>query len=271
MGRVLAALVLVAAAALGAIQFASDAILSQAAQPVSLPAHLPASFGVAVYRRLSAIAQAPFVDAMLARAALARGDTAQAETYAQRLPDSAVRDDLLALIAQARGDERAAQRYFVRAGDIEAVDRAVDSLQAKNPARAYALESALARRLERSGTHPDAVAEAYWRLGTLASAQSKLQLALNNFRTAIALSPFSEKYLLAGGFTAFQLHDDALAQRYFVHVLAVNPASADGYAGAGMVALRSGDRAQAQADLRRALALDPHSHAAVTLQAALER
>ncbi|HKU68335.1 MAG TPA: hypothetical protein VJP85_11220 [Candidatus Baltobacteraceae bacterium] len=262
---------LLLAIALGAVQLASDAILSRAAQPASLPAHVPARLGVAIYRRIERVSDAPYVDGMLARAALDRGDLAQAQQYAQRLPDSAKRNHLLAQVYQARGDDRSAQQYFVRAGDIEAIDRAVDSLEHRDPAYAYTLEFELKARLEQSGTHPDAVAEAYWRLGTLAWAQHKRGLAMQQYAQAITLSPLSEKYLLSAGFAAYELHADAAAQSYFARVLGVNPASADAYAGAGMVALRAGDRSRAQFYAQRARRSDPRSHPLQTLESLLRQ
>lgn len=271
MRRTLIAIGVVLAFALGMVQLGSDAIFSRAGEPPSLPAHLHPQLGAAIYRGIARIAQAPYVDAMLARAAFDRGDLARAQRYAQRLPDSAKRDDILGEIAQARGDDRAAQRYFVGAGDIEAIDRAVDALTARDPASAYSLEYAFLHRLEQSGTHPDAVAEAYWRLGELAWRESKRTLALQDYRRAIALSPLSEKYLLSAGFGAYQMRDDAAAQRYFSRVLGANPASADGYAGAGMVALRAGNRAGALLYAQRARASNPHSHALATLESQLRK
>lgn len=269
MRRVLVVFCALVAAALAFVQFGSDAIFVRAGVASSLPAHLQPAFGVAVYRRIAAVAPAPYADAMLARAALEAGDTARARTYALRLPESAKRNDLLGQVAQARGDERSAQEYFVRAGDIEAIARAVDRVQRSDPARAYALEDALRRRLQQSGTHPDAVAEAYWQLGQLAWQQSKRGLAVKNYARAVSLSPLSEKYLLSAGFAAYDTGDAASAQHYFSRVLAVNPASADAYAGAGMVALQQGDRAAAQADAQRARLNDPHSHALAALDAKL--
>jgi tetratricopeptide (TPR) repeat protein len=265
----LAGVTLLLVLALAAVQLASDAIFSRAADAHSLPARLHAQTGVAIYRRIERIADAPYVDAMLARAALDRGDAAQAQMYAERLPQSTRRDHLLALAAQARGDDVTAQRFFVRAGDIEAITSAVDGLAQRDPARAYDLEYALKRRLEQSGTHPDAVAEAYWRLGTLAWMQSKRPLAMRNYEQAIALSPLSEKYLISAGFSEYELHDYAAAQRYFARVLTVDPASADADAGMGMSAFRLGDRARAQLYAQRARRADPRSHALLSLESLL--
>ena len=271
MRRVLIAFAIFIACLLGALQLGSDAIFAHAGEATSLPAHLPAQLGVAVYGAAARVAQPPFVDAMLARAALDRGDLAGAQRYTGRLPASAQRADLFGKIAQARGQTDLALQYFVRARDIEAIDAALPGLAAHNPARAYALEDALRAGLEQTGTHPDFVAEAYWRMGELAWAQSKRALAMQNYREAIALSPVSEKYLLSAGFAAYELRDDRSAQRYFARVLSVDPASADAYAGAGMVALREGDRVRAIRDAQRARSSDPHSSALATLEALLRK
>jgi tetratricopeptide (TPR) repeat protein len=266
---VLVAIAAIIALALGAMQLGSDAIFARAGEPASLPAHLPSAAGVAIYRAASRIAPAPYIDTMLARAALDRGDLTQAQQYALRLPASARRDDLLARIAQARGQDDVAQRYFVRAADIEAIDSAVRGLASRDPARAYALESALMRRLRAGGTHPDFVAEAYWQMGTLAWSQSKRQLAMQDYGEAVQLSPLSEKYLLSAGFAAYELRQDRAAKRYFTRVIGVDPASADAYAGAGMVALRQGNRAQALQYAARARASNPHAGSLATLESLL--
>lgn len=266
MRGVLIAIALVAAFAFGALQIGSDAIFARAGQPQSLPAHLPAQLGVAIYRGAARVAQPSFVNSMLARAALDRGDLAGAQTYAQRLPDSPRRDDLLGEIAASRDDASTAQQYFIRAGDIEAIDRLVTAIASRDPAQAYRLEDGLRTRLEQSGTHPDAVAEAYWRMGELASWQSNHRLGMRNFRHAVALSPLSEKYLISAGFEAYNVRDDQAALRYFSRALSVDPASADAYAGAGMALLRQGDRAGAVRYAQRASATKRPSHALLTLE-----
>lgn len=266
MRGVLLAFALLTAFVLGAIQLGSDAVFASAGEPVSLPAHLPQNLGPAIYRQAARVAQPPFVDSMLARAALDRGDVLQAQTYAQRLPDSTRRDELLAQIASVRGDQADAQRSFIRAGDIETIDRIVDGLAPRDPAAAYRLEAQLKDRLQQSGTHPDAVAEAYWRMGRIAWQESRRELGMQQYMQAIALSPLSEKYLISGGFAAYELRDDARALRYFSRALNVDPASADAYAGAGMTLLRQGDRAGALRYAQRARATKRPSHALLTLE-----
>jgi tetratricopeptide (TPR) repeat protein len=106
-------------------------------------------------------------------------------------------------------------------------------------------------------------------MGTLAWKESRRALAMRNFTQAVQLSPLSEKYLLSAGFTAYQLRDDRTARRDFLRVISVDPASADAYAGAGMVALREGNRAQAMQYAARARASDPNAQSLVTLESQL--
>ncbi len=269
-----AVLAVVAAAlliALAAVQLASDAIFAVAGAAYSLPARVPLESGAAIYRAISRVAPAPYVDDMLTRAALARGDLMLAQSYARRLPASSNRSELLGRIAQARGDERTAQQLFVKAGDILSIESQVHQLaRALQPASAYALETRLNRRLQEGGLHPDAVAASYWQLGVLAIEWNRAQLAMTNFRRAAALSPISSKYLISAGFQAYVLHLNSEARNDFRSAINVDPRSADAYAGAGMVALRFGDRAAAQRDASRARALNPNSHALGTLQTLLE-
>jgi Tfp pilus assembly protein PilF len=99
----------------------------------------------------------------------------------------------------------------------------------------------------------DALAEAWWRLGQLASVlatQSErerwLRKGQNDYDRALALAPFSEKYLLAAGFQALTLRNSNAALSYFSRAIDVNPASALAYAGLAELALRNGDRARAR-------------------------
>ncbi len=134
---------------------------------------------------------------------------------------------------------------------------------------AYALELRLKNRLETTSTHPDALAEAYWRLGKLAGGQRNSRLAIQDFLKAVHLSPLSEKYLLSAGFETYVFVGPAQASRYFQRAISADPTSADAYAGAGMVALGLGERSAARADLQRASALNPASPPVRSLQAKL--
>ena len=265
----LAAVVFLLVAALAAVQIGSDGIFSSVASPHAFAAAIPLRTGVAIYTAIARVAPAPYVNGMLARAALARGDLRAAQMYAQRLPTSANHSELLARVALAHGNQTLAQQLFVSAGDSAAVDVQVTRLADSNPRAAYALEVQLKDRLERSGTHPDAVAEAYWRLGVLAAHEGRSRLAMINYRRALALSPISGKYLVAAGFQAFDLRMMNDAKRYFQRAMNVDPGSAAAFAGAGLTALALGDRASAQRYAARSRALGPQSPALRTLESRL--
>lgn len=263
------------------MQLGSDAVFSAAGSSHSLPAHLPPSLGVAVYRAVEPVAPAPYVEAMLARAAFDRGNLDGARLYALRLPPSPRRDDLLAHIAQARGDDASAQRYFIAAADVFGVAKLVDALAQHDAAAAYRLELQMKDRLAELRTHPDAVAESYWRLGQLATLRGyrgpggapRMQWFLrgmSDYRRAVALSPLTEKYLLAAGSQALNIADMASARRFFRRAADVDPASADAYAGMGIAALKSGDRAAAIAYAARARAYDPNAGILHTLESQLK-
>ncbi|MGZ3574022.1 MAG: tetratricopeptide repeat protein [Vulcanimicrobiaceae bacterium] len=260
------------------MQIASDAILSSAGSPYSLPAHLSPGMGVRIYTTIEWIAPAAYVEGMLTRAAFTRGDLDEAKRHALRLPESGLRDESLGRVAQAHGNERAAQRYYLASGDFFAIQDDVDRLSTRDPAAAYELELALKNRLQALKTHPDAVAETYWHLGQLATLRAVseprtstrwLATGMHDYRRAVALAPLSEKYLLAAGSQALTLGDLTAARRYFARTLDVDPASADAYAGLGVVALRLGDRETARMQAARSRAIDPNSSLLHALETAL--
>src|SRR6185312_15509208 len=247
------------------------ALNSGAAAPGTLPTRVPLTFGLSVYRALDRAAPAPYVVATLAAYELSSGDTASALREAIRLPASPTRDELLARIARARGDEQLALEYFLAAPDVNAVDAAAQARALRSPASGYALETLLERRLALLTTHPDDVAETYFRLGQLANRQawreipdSKAQGAwlyrgMRDFRSAVDLAPLSDKYLIVAANQAMLLGDLDGAQRFFTRAVDANPGSADAVAGVGVIAYQRGDLAAAEKNLRRALALDPNS------------
>jgi tetratricopeptide (TPR) repeat protein len=278
---VYAILVIVLAAlavSLGLVQAASDAIFSRAAAPASVPAHLSADWGASAYAAIEKIAPAPYVAAMLATAALDRNDLPLAQSYAQRLPESPARAELLGRVAQARGDRVQAYLYFVAANDVFAIRREVNRLAARDPMGAYALESRLTNRLERTATHPDALADAYWGLGRLATQLGYLEPAhrrawfeegMRDYDAAVKLAPLAGRYLIAAGSQELNLDQPARAHVFFKRAIDGNPASADAYAGLGVAAFRLGDLASARQYERLSRSYDPHSHFLHTLQALL--
>ena len=278
MNAALGAVLVVLLFLLACVQLASDAILARAATPDSLPAHIPSSLGVRVYAQIERVAPAPYVESMLARAAYDRGDLAQARRYALRLPISSRRDELLAQMAQARGDQRLGVEYFLLADDVFSIGSEVDRLASKDPGAAYALELQMKARLARSATHPDALADAYWRLGQLATLLGRgdsqrraawLRTGMLDYEEALSIAPLSGKYLLAAGVQALDLQEPKTAARYFQRAIDANPANADAYAGLGLAALRLGRPADARADAERGRSYDPRSPMLRTLDAQL--
>lgn len=246
---------------------------------MSLPANLPANLGMRTYSAIERVAPAPYVEAMLAQASLDRGDLQRAQSHAERLPPSPARDDLLGRIAQASGDQPAAQRYFLAANDVFAIRSEVRRLAKHDTVSAYNLELRLTRRLQGAATHPDALADAYWELGRLATQRGYadaghrrdwFKAGMHDYVEAVALAPFSERYLIYAGSQALNLDDPAQARVYFKRAADQNPASADAYAGLGVSAFRSGDAAKARAYAQLSRSYDPHSHFLHTLEALLK-
>jgi tetratricopeptide (TPR) repeat protein len=264
---------------LGFVQAASAAIFSRAAAPASLPAQLPVAWGVRAYGAIERIAPAPYVTAMLATAALDRNDLPLAQSYALRLPESAGRAELLGRVAQARGDETQASLYFIAANDVFAIRREVNRLAVRDPSAAYALQSRLTSRLQRTATHPDALADAYWELGRLATQLGYAQPAhrrawfeagMRDYAAAVKLAPLAERYLIAAGSQELNLNEPASAYAFFKRASDGNPASANAYAGMGVASFRLGDVASAREYERLSRSYDPHSHFLHTLQALLQ-
>jgi tetratricopeptide (TPR) repeat protein len=224
-----------------------------------------------VYRVLDRIAPAPYVEISLAREALQREDADAAEHYAVRLPASPNRDELFAAIASQRSQPVLALEYLLAAPDPDAVDRAARSLSLRDPAAAYAMARLLELRLARDGTHPDAVAQAYWEMGRFANRtawrqipgsalqRSWLERGLRDFEAAADIAPLSERYLVEAANQADLLDERARAQELFARAADIDPASADAVAGLGVVAWQNGDRSAALAYLSRARRLDPRA------------
>lgn len=267
LGAVIAALVV----AFGLIQVASDAFASSAAAPGTFPRRVSPYLAGAVYSALDRIAPAPYVEATLAERALADGDDALAQLHALRLPASPVRDELLARIASARGEPRLALEYFLAAPDANAVQSTVDAQAASDPAQGYALERLLEARLALTSTHPDAVAETYWRMGRLANEEAWRQVpgsatqrvwlrrGLRDFESAVRISPLSEQYVIAAANQEDLIGARRRAEELFGQASEIDPQSADAIAGLGVIALENGDRGKAEFYLERARAVDSQS------------
>ncbi len=254
---------------LGTIQIASDALYAGSAQPGAAPRHVPTALGVRIYKLLDRVAPAGYVESTLAEYELKQGRLAAAERYAIRLPASPVRNDILARIELARGHHQLAFEYFFAAPDIAAVQREIAEIAVRDPQRAYRYEARFKDRLVSLTTHPDAVADAYWRMGGFATQQAYrlparerrpfLERGLRDYRTALRLAPLNMNYVLSSANQALALGAYRTASRLFEHGIAIDPASADSLAGLGIVALREGRRTSALAYAARARALNPQA------------
>lgn len=248
-------------AALAFVQLGSDALYGT---------RVPHAWGLAVYHVLDRVAPASYVEDALANEALARGDVRDALHYAVRMPASPRRDDLLARIALARGQTVLAREYFFVADDIDALQQRVAELAQRNVSQAIAFERQIRDRLISLRTHPDAVAESYWIGGNLQVRAGDRAAALRDYAQAQALAPLDAKYILGVANDAFEMGDLASAQAAFAHGAQVVPGSGDMPAGLGLVALRRGDRAGALADLQRARSVQPDAPLVAALERALQ-
>ncbi|HZY95628.1 MAG TPA: tetratricopeptide repeat protein [Candidatus Cybelea sp.] len=268
---VVGAVVTAAIVAFGAVQAGSDAFASGAAAAGTFPTLVPPRLGRAVYTALDRIAPAPYVETTLAADALAQGDVVRAQQHALRLPASPARDELLARIAWARGEQLLALEYFLAAADADAVQTVVEERAARNPADGYRLERLLETRLALIATHPDAMAEAYWRMGRLANREAWIQVpgspaqrawlrrARADFESAVTLSPLSERYVIEAANQEDLIGNRRRAAELFRQAADMDPASADALAGLGVIAFENGDRKAAALYLQRARTLDSQS------------
>ncbi|MBC5829168.1 MAG: hypothetical protein GIW98_03120 [Candidatus Eremiobacteraeota bacterium] len=251
--------------ALALLQLGSMALFSDAASAGSFPARIKRSTGERIYQTLERFAPSDTVEAMLARDDLANNRLEDARRRIVRMSSGAQRSELQGQLASAQGKMDEALRAYLAADDVEALQFEVDRLaRMGRAADAYAFERRIVKHLATQTTHPDALAEAWWRLGQLASAlatQSSGEAWLRNgqkdYERALGLAPFSEKYLLAAGFQALALHNANAALMYFTRAIDVNPASAEAYAGLGKLALLAGDLARSRLYAERSRNLNP--------------
>lgn len=239
-------------AALAVLQFGSMALFSDAASAASFPAHLKHGLGENVYRALERIAPSDTVEAMLAQDDLTHHRMHDAQLRIERMTPGKQRSDFEAQLATAQGKTEEALRAYLAADDVDALQFEVDRLASSGRlVNAYEFERQIVKRLANQRTHPDALAEAWWHLGELASwlavrgpGEKWLRSGQKDYEEALGLAPFSEKYLLAAGFQALALRNTTAASTYLSRAIDVNPASAEAYAGLGELALMSGDRAR---------------------------
>jgi tetratricopeptide (TPR) repeat protein len=263
--RVFALVALAAVAlALGALQTVASIAAAPAAQSGSLVRWLSGSSA-----RVDALDPALVMPVplriLLARRALAAGDLARAAALAARLGPSTDRSALEAEIAAKRGDMEGARLGWLDAGDYADLEALVTDLEQRGDASgAERLQATIVERLAQDRTHPDTLAEAWWRLGVLdaalaehvISAGGPQRRSLAAYEEAIALAPYSAKYLISAASQELNLNELDAAQRYFERAAEVVPGSVLIPVGYGEVAVRRRDFAAARKHLAEARRID---------------
>lgn len=279
--RVLAiALAGAALTALAAVQVISSSVLRDYAQPDSWLMHVPHTLANRVAVGAGDRFLTPALKLVLARRAMDHGDLALAERRVAALPPSRDRASLTGEILERRGDHAGAIRSFLLAGDLPALEREEQLVELSgNISGAVALQREIVSGLERDRTQPDALAEAWWRLGLVEETDAyhhpipargpyKVR-SLRAYEQAVALAPLSEKYLIAAGSQELNLGDVGRALIYFERARDVDPTSAQAWIGLGEVALYRGDREAAHRYLARARRIDPSMPSVLRLDAKL--
>lgn len=205
---------------------------------------------------------------LLARRALAANEFERAEALTSRLGPSPDRSALEGELAEARGDTKDAQRAWFDAGDYSGLERLAADLERGGDLHgAEELQQAIVDRLAQDRTHPDTLAEAWWRLGvldaalaekqpTLAAGRSYARRSLDDYEAAIALAPYSAKFMISAASQELNLGELDGAQRYFERAAEIVPGSVLIPVGYGEVAVRRGDFATARRRLAEARRID---------------
>ncbi len=273
---------LAVALALGALQTVASIAAAPAAQGGSLVRGL-ASAGGLVDAIDPALPMPVPLRLLLARRAIAAGDLARAAALTARLGPSTDRSAFEAKLAELRGDAEGARRGWFDAGDYTELERLVGELERSGDLRgAEALQARLVERLTQDRTHPDALAEAWWRLGVLEAALPPRErtpdggttferASLAAYEQAIALAPYSAKFLISAASQELNLGELDGAQRYFERAAEVVPGNVLIPVGYGEVAVRRGDYATARKRLAEARRIDANEPAVERLAQKIPR
>jgi tetratricopeptide (TPR) repeat protein len=195
------------------------------------------------------------------------GDVSAARREIVLLSFNPDRGALEGRLAEQEGNERAAIAAYLRAGDFESLTREVSRMETSGKSReALSIQREIVRRLGLIRTQPDALADAWWRLGQVCAKlgyQEKSERAayrrqaFEAYEQALSLAPFSQTYLLNAGYEAFDLGDFAQASALFSRARDADPKSVNALVGLGRIAFLRGDHAQAHAYLAAARGIDP--------------
>lgn len=252
-------IVIVLVAAL--VQLAASATYGELAATPSLPHAIAGDWALRDALALG-LDRIPPLREPLARAAVARGDTAAAERLLATLGNSADADDLRGRLAQARGDRAAALAWFSTAGDFVAAEPTIDALAQRDPVAALAVIGDFDRRLARRAAAPEIAAEIAWRSGQIAAAAAYAHpaerarydaAALADYRRALARAPNEETYLLAYGYQALVVARPAESEAAYREAVRSVPDSVDAFVGLAAASSILGDCATARDAYARAV------------------
>lgn len=268
--------------ALAGLQVVSSALLRDYAEPASIVALIPASVTRWIQDR-DELAPTASLRLLLARRALAEHDEAVAKRLVAQLPPTRDRWQLEAQLAEVRGDHGAAVAGYLRARDLIGLEREESRIAASGHTReAVLLQRQIVKALESDPTQPDALAEAWWRLGLAEQLDGYMHYPINSRRSwalramrayeqACALAPLSERYLVAAGNQEINLNDDADAEHYFERARDVDPTSAQAWVGLAQIAMRRGDPKAAHRYMLRARHMEGSSPTAAGLSDELQQ
>lgn len=258
MRRAAVALAVIVVLVAAAVQVMTSALYGALGIPGSLPARLDGAWPLRVAERTGLDRVGP-VRIALARAAVFRGDDADAQRLLTAAGSGATADDLRGRLALREGDANAALQWFAAAGDFAAARGIIDALAARDPRAAYDVIRRFDERIAGGTATPEVAADLLWREGQIAAAVAYAapaeaarynRLALEAYRRALALAPNEETYLLAFGYQSLVLGDPRGARDAYVTAARVVPDSTDAFVGWAAASAALGDCATA----RRALA-----------------
>jgi tetratricopeptide (TPR) repeat protein len=262
----------IAAVILGGLQAIAAIALRANAAPGSLPYFAPSVLTRAVAALEPSALLPQELRRVLAATALANGNAALAERFANTLVRGPDRLDLQARIEEARGERDAAIVDFLAAGDLASIEARVDALVARDDvAAAQNLQSHAIEALRATRAQNDTLAEAFYRDALLQQARayemplgSRARTSLGyesaqSYRLATVYAPLELRYAIALGNQYLNIAQYALARKTFEHIAELDPANIEALTGLADEAIRRRDFADARAFLARARTLSPDS------------
>jgi tetratricopeptide (TPR) repeat protein len=221
-------------ATLGYQQILSDVLVRRAARPASFIGSLPERFDRHHWFT-------PTQRLLVARKALAENDLPATRRALQRLAPNSDRDSLKGELAERENDMHAALSAYFAAGDVVGLARVTTHMQASGDIQgALALQELIVGRIEEETTQPEALADAWLRLGQLYDVMgwskpgkraAYARRAMDAYERAVALAPYSQTYLLNAGYEALYLGNFKRSEALFSRACETDPKSTDARAG----------------------------------------